>query len=209
MAKLIGISGPQGSGKTTLLGALNRIDDGILVDDFKVSRSVQEELGWVSLMEHVQDDVHKMLHFQSRIIELKTARDEHNLQRTDADVIITDRTFIDILVYTRIWMQKFLSNNPNRTNASDDVFEKVITISKLGFKGQASYDGIIYVPFMNHVKWENDLNRAPEEHITTFEDYAAEIMDAFKQIINTPTCFITSKTVKDRAAETINFIKTI
>ena len=114
MAKLIGISGPQGSGKTTLLNALDRKIDGVDIDTFKVSRTVQRENNAASL-EDLCSNLESVLKFQNRIIELKIERDEQAIARHDVDFVIVDRTFIDIIVYTRMWITQLIGTEPQES----------------------------------------------------------------------------------------------
>src|SRR5690349_4606584 len=108
MAKLIGLSGPQGGGKTTLLDGLK--EKGIVVDDFKVSRQVQKELGWDSL-ENVLKNPETMMKFQAKVRDVKYVRELENKERTDADIILTERTFADIASYTQLWCWELVESD--------------------------------------------------------------------------------------------------
>ena len=93
--KVVGISGAQGGGKTTLLDQMKVL--GYQVDDFKVARSVQEELGWASL-NHVTTSIDVMIDFQTRILEAKALNDRQ-LKEKGNGVILVERTFADIYAY--------------------------------------------------------------------------------------------------------------
>lgn len=156
LAKLIGLAGVQGSGKTTLLSALKA--RGIAVDDFKVSREVQKRLGWQSL-EAAVFTPESMITFQRAIFDVKLERENQNAARTDVDIILTERSFADILAYTRLWAWS-LANDRKWTLA--DGLKFVSAFSGDCFTAQKVYSGCMFLPLMDHIVWEEDPRRAKQ-----------------------------------------------
>lgn len=109
MADIIGFSGPSGSGKTTLVSAVaDKLKElgyrvGIISE---VAREVFEKFsrkyGFQSLREIRQSDM--FMAFQATIMKVQALK-EHSLQRYD--IVLTDRTLYDNLLYTLFWFNPF------------------------------------------------------------------------------------------------------
>lgn len=207
MAKLIGISGPQGSGKTTLLNVLDRKIDGVDIDTFKVSRTVQRENNAASL-EDLCSNLESVLKFQNRIIELKIERDEQAIARHDVDFVIVDRTFIDIIVYTRMWITQLIGTEPQES-FTPNAYRALRDISTKCVSGQEKYSGVIYVPFMEHVPWDIDPNRANRNLIGEFTEHSAHFIDEIGGESKNNIYQVTGVSISDRVSEVIKFIKGI
>ena len=199
MSKVIGLSGPQGGGKSTLLKGLK--EKGYHVDDFKVSREVQKRLGWDSL-EHAYDSAETMMQFQNTILTVKRDRDLDNIMSDEHEIILTERTFADIAVYTQMWTEKLL--------LADKWDLEQATKFTLNFYRDAGelqylYAGNIYLPSMPHIKWEDDPHRAKQEDILEFEANISMFFDSW-QPAEIPFFHVTAASVEDRIEETVKWL---
>lgn len=202
MAKVIGVSGPQGGGKTTLLAGLK--EKGLFVDDFKVAREVQAQLGWTSL-ERVMDSVDTMMAFQTKIVNVKREREEQNRARTDVDLIFTERTFADIAAYTQLWsFELACSGKWSKEDASQFATEFADDCSYF----QNSYAGNMLLPFMPHIAWQADPSRAQHHHIK----FITNELDVFFETLNpktVPVFTVASGSIVDRVEEAHAWVKTL
>ena len=202
MAKIIGLSGPQGGGKTTLLDGL--AGEGIVVDDFKVARHVQQVLGWKNLEPAVQD-LETMKMFQMMILGEKIKRELMNAERTDANIILVERTFADILAYARLWASKLVDTG------KIDIFEFIEFI--MNFTGecrnaQRFYDGNIILPMMPHVKFEADPHRASEADVDQFSKYLNDFF-TLNNPTEVPTFKVSAAATPDRVQQVKQWIVTL
>lgn len=202
MAKLIGLSGPQGGGKTTLLNGLK--GEGIIVDDFKVSREVQRQLGWETLSQ-VMESPETMMKFQAKVRDVKYVRELQNIQRTDADIILTERTFADVASYTQLWAWELVDQG--KWSVSDAI-EFLLGYVDLCKANQKVYTGNLILPAMPHIQWQADPHRAEKKHI----EFVTEQMDRFFDLAHPrdiPVFRITEGTVAGRIAEVNTWIKAL
>lgn len=202
MAKVIGLSGPQGGGKTTLLNSLREM--GFEVDDFKVSRQVQAELGWDSL-DNVLTDVDTMREFQTKVRDVKLAREKANWERNDVEYILTERTFADIASYTQLWSWELVQQG--KWSIFDAVQFTAPFVSSCA-KNQVWYQGNIILPSMPHVQWQDDPHRAKHQH-TGFVSNQLDKFFGMKHPKNIRTFTVTKESVQDRAQQTYDWIKTL
>jgi predicted ATPase len=202
MSKVIGLSGPQGGGKTTLLNGLK--GNGIVVDDFKVSRKVQADLGWESL-ENATSSVATMMMFQEKVRDVKYERDFFNSQRTDVDIVLTERTFADIASYTQLWSWELA--HAGKWSVEDAVTFSLKFVDECA-RFQHVYAGNILLPFMPHIAWQADPNRAAQKDI----GFIVEQLDRFFEVKNpkdVPVFRITEGSVQGRIDQVNNWIKTL
>lgn len=202
MALVIGLSGPQGGGKSTLLNGLTT--RGIKVDDFKVSREVQSRLGWDTL-DRVQDSAETMKEFQRTVLEVKKERERFNSGRDDVDLIVVERTFADIYVYTCLWADKLIRSHKwgilEATTFVSEIADECISAQKV-------YEANIFLPFMEHVKWESDPHRATQSDV----EFVGKELEIFIALRNPPDVVrfsVTAESVQDRVDQVHNFIKTL
>lgn len=216
---VVGISGAQGGGKSSLLAELKI--RGWRVDDFKVSRAVQAQLGWDTL-ERVMDDPLTMQTFQNEVIRQKYNRDmvlgakmwhefEPREKGDDEDksitlaigphtnrdhYILTERTFADIYAYTALWTWKFVDRG--QLQIPDAMSFLVEYTRRCREFHNTVYRGVVLLPLMDHVPWQDDTNRAKKEDASrVYED--VEMFVEKKQGISIPRMTITKATVSDRA----------
>jgi predicted ATPase len=202
MAKLIGLSGPQGGGKTTLLNGLK--DKGIVIDDFKVSREVQKQLGWESLSQ-VMKSPETMMQFQAKVRDVKYVRELENIERTDADIILTERTFADIASYTQLWAWELVDSEKWSLK---DAVQFLVGYVDLCKANQAVYSGNLILPSMPHVQWQADPHRAEKKHV----EFVTAQMDRFFDLVHprsVPTFSITEESVDGRIEQVYNWIQTL
>lgn len=202
MAKLIGLSGPQGGGKSTLLEGLAK--KGIVVDDFKVSRQVQKELGWETLA-NVLENPKTMMQFQVKVRDVKYVRELENKARTDADIILTERTFADIATYTQLWSWELADSG--KWNKYD-AMEFLVDYVDMCRENQSVYSGNILLPSMPHVQWQADPHRATENHI---KFVALQLEEFFKRAnpSTVPVFRITEGSVDGRINQVYDWIQTL
>lgn len=202
MAKVIGLSGPQGGGKTTLLNGLKTKE--IFVDDFKVSRAVQAELGWASL-ENVLNDVNTMMQFQEKIRDTKYQREKLNQAREDVPFILTERTFADIAAYTQLWAWELADSG--KWSVSDAMAFTMPFVETCA-QYQSVYAANILLPAMPHILWQVDPHRARREH----QAYISEQLLAFfvrKHPKNIPILTVTEGSVEGRIQQAYDWIQTL
>jgi predicted ATPase len=208
--RVIGLSGAQGSGKSSMLLELRA--RGWKLDEFRVSRAVQAQLGWDSLA-RVMDAPETMMQFQQEVFAQKLKRDSElaamaSDQRHDRDgsqnsVILTERTFADIWAYTSMWTWRF--HEQNKLTFSE-ALAWLTPYTKLCADAQSQvYSGVLLLPFMNHITFEDDTHRASRADV----DSVYEDVDRFveRKTPNMRKLYITSETVGDRAAQVETFLR--
>jgi len=202
MTKVFGISGAQGAGKSTLLAGLEKRL--YVVDNFKVSRAVQEQLGWSSL-DRVMDSPESMMEFQRAVFDQKYKNDRALLQRSKitSDVILTERTFADISAYTSHWVWEFV--HTDRLDIEEGLkFLRIFNVDCSAAHTEI-YAGTLLLPLMPHVQFENDPNRAKERDASKI--YADVFRFCEKKLsIRHPRFEITAKTTEDRVKQVVTFI---
>ncbi len=196
---VIGISGTHGSGKSTLLNALTR--NGIPVDDFKVARAVQKQLGWDSL-DNVMSSAATMMEFQKAVFEQKYKNDL-KLRDSSNLVILTERTFADIYAYTALWTWKLVDEQKLGIEAA---LQFMLKFTRRCRDAQAEiYNGVIVLDKMPHLPSENDPHRAKESDNKRFFDN----LNSFQNALEMPSRRITGITVDQRVDESMNFLSTL
>lgn len=194
--KIIAFSGPQGSGKTTLLDAVyNKMSaDGYSVyrDEVKTSRAVQKGLGWSSL-EKVLESKCTMNEFQRLTHKTKATTINKLLTTANVDFVLTERCHADIIAYFQLWNEQMadpFSEDPDWVNEAT------------AYQGML-YDGVVYVPFMDHVKFEHDPNRGFERDIVRFDELLKTNLD---KMAHSKTYRVVGKSVDDRTNEVVNYL---
>lgn len=201
MAKVVALSGAQGGGKSTLLNGLR--DLGWIVDDFRVSRAVQAQLGWEKL-DRVMDDIETMKVFQEEIFTQKYQRD-HALAAEPEKVILTERSFADIAAYTSFWCWEHV----DRRNWSLDEAMKWLTPYLARCReAQRIYAGILLLPYMQHVVWQNDPNRAKPESVSLIYQDVVQF-STMNPTSSPPFYEITEAEISKRVSEVDTFLRTL
>jgi hypothetical protein len=205
--KVIGLSGAQGAGKSSMLKDL--MARGWHLDEFRVSRAVQAQLGWDSLA-RVMDSPDTMVQFQEEVFKQKY---EHDLELNEligarsmdpkAHVILTERTFADIWAYTSMWTWRFHEQHKLTFN---EAIRFLTPFTEKCAKAQAEvYSGVLLLPFMNHIVFEDDTHRASRADV----DSVYEDVDIFVSR-KTPVMrklYITTQSVSDRADQVETFLR--
>lgn len=211
---VVGISGAQGAGKTTLVNELAA--RGWRVDDFKVSRAVQQELGWKSL-ETVMDSWETMVTFQEQVLLQKRNHDLMLAAKANTEfapipgvtsdndrVIIVERTFADICAYTNLWTWKFVDSR--RISLTEAIAFLADYAQRCGRAHNEIYSGTVLVPLMDHIVWEEDKHRAKQEDATAMFQDVERFMDR-KVHITLARMRTTAKTTSDRADQVEAFLE--
>lgn len=208
--KLIGLSGAQGAGKSTLLKAL--MVNGWLLDSFRVSRAVQAQLGWDKL-DNVMESPETMMMFQEAVFEQKLKNDHALMLRLSArtmeargNIMLTERTFADIDAYTTQWAWRFVDRG--RMTLSEAFTFLIPFHEKCIAAHLQCYAGTILLPFMKHVAWEDDPNRAAKNDVAVIYEHIERYMDE-REFIAHPKLVITTKSVDDRVGQTEQFLESI
>lgn len=199
----VGFSGAQGAGKTTLLAELAK--RGYTVDDFKVSRTVQEQLGWSDLKQ-VLSSPEVMMDFQQRVLEAKLEND-HRLSRFSSNhTTLTERTFADIVAYTMSWSWQLVDSRAWTFGEATRFLTPFIR--ECLDAQQKCYDAVVVVPFMPHVIFEEDHRRAPRSTVDGVFADMTRFLDTH-DLASTPRCTINTKTVEERADQVRSFLETL
>lgn len=195
--KIIAVTGAQGSGKSTLIEALR---PHVPVDDFKVSRAVQARLG-LKTLSSVMDSWDLMTKFQYAVLEEKSSS-LLELLASPGDVTITERSSLDMLAYSRLWVLRHIQRGSVSVYDAQTWFneyrEACITHTHM-------YAAFILLPLMEHVVFENDPQRADEESATFVFRRIMHEAEFFTQ----PNHCIVARSVQDRATEALEFIKKV
>lgn len=200
VAKVIGVSGAQGGGKSTLLEGLKSA--GWQVDDFKVSRAVQADAGWGSLSQ-VLSDVLTMTRFQEEVLRRKRQHDQA-LRENGQGIILTERTFADIYSYTTFWTWELVDA---RKWSLAEGAGYLAEYKEMCLEAQREcYDGVIALPLMDHIVWQNDPNRADKASANLiWENIELFLRDI--SLAKTPGIVIQTRSVEDRVAEVETFLR--
>jgi predicted ATPase len=196
--KIIGVTGAQGAGKSTILTELKTQQH--LVDDFKVSRSVQAELGWDSL-EKVMTSPQVMMQFQEKVFEKKYANELELATRAEGVTIFTERTFADLVAYAKLWTWAFVDRRELDFGIASSwlgAYERRCMVAQ-----RACYSGVILLPMMDHIVFEDDPHRAKSSDIST----AYTEMSEFCKAAKVPYFTITEKTIQNRVREVLSFVE--
>lgn len=198
MSKIIGVTGPQGCGKGTTISLIGEIfpNDQIYIDDFKVSRWVQRDMGFETLAE-ATSTYSRMLEFQHNVL-YKKIESLSQFKHLTSTFVLTERTFADIYAYTDLWISKFaLAGEVSEEQANIDSFkfmEECLINQKFLFSGQ------VIIPFSNHIKFEEDPNRATLADVDEFYD---RVVDFNGELENFSMYMLNSKTPQDRATDIV------
>lgn len=202
MAIIVPISGVQGSGKSTLQNALAEIQTpniSIYSDTYKVSRAVQNRLGVASLSD-VISSVESFTNFQDAILREKD-KSLSLLKSAAHDVVITERSFIDIAAYHNIWALQFYDRGAYTLSEVNDKIssytDKCIKLQNYHFASN------IIVPKNSAIVFEYDPNRADEELSDQFFEQYMSILEKTNQ----SAFIISTQSVAERVAEAVSFLE--
>jgi len=195
MTKIIGVSGSHGTGKTCTLDNIAKVqskDPEIVVDDFKVSRAILEEMKCTLDQATATSKLMKV--YQSRVLDVKIHRDLHVLRNivvsTTPINFLVDRSPADVWAYTKLWASK--------NKVSNSWFAE---FTKKCIKAIEQYDKIILFP-IGKIPFIDDGVRAKEDTQQCINDYIITFLDASEIKYHT----VESATVEDRTKEIISII---
>lgn len=192
---LIAVSGAQGVGKTTLLNELAMLD--YTVDPYKVSRSVQKELGLLSLSE-IYNSFETMKAFQTRVIHNKLNHDRRLKEDNVDDIVFVERSFNDILAYTELHIDK-LTGPKVPMNLWLDGY----SLACNNYQDEL-YDAVILIEPNGNIKFEQDKNRAEEDTQLRIADRLLEL-SLFSN--NNGTLIISEADINKRIKIVIDFVE--
>jgi hypothetical protein len=206
--KVIGISGAQGSGKTSLLAELAY--RGWIVDDYKVSRAVQAELGWNNLY-CLKESFETMVKFQELILTKKYIRDlkisEQPRRSSDikGQAVLSERTFADVFAYTDHWVNDFVNSDTQKPDVQQmNNFIKQYCKTCIDCQTEVYFANLV-LPLMDYISWENDKHRAGKNSATMIyneiENFVHYTMDRHFTI--------STKTVTQRADEVEQYLQSL
>ncbi len=154
---LISVSGSQGCGKTTLIKQF--ADAGFKIVQRKTSRSIL--LDWNVTLEEVNTNLDLTIQFQNEILKRKC--DDEYEASVSPDIWFTERTPIDLLVYSTItlgmnnkfsdWLDEYAKNCIDTTNQM--------------------YHHVVYLP-AGHFSVEKDGVRGHNKFYSTMVDATME-----------------------------------
>ncbi len=203
MAKVVGLSGAQGGGKSTLLQALQ--DAGWKVDDFKVSRAVQTQLGWERL-DQVLESPDTMMTFQNEVLKQKRSRDEELRWGGSAGIILTERTFADICAYTTYWTWELVDQR-KWTLADGAAWLHDYTLRCVEAQKRC-YDATVMLPFMSHVVWKPDPNRASFSTVNAIWENLESFTQKF-DLLSIPKFYVRAASTEERVSEVEHFLRSL
>jgi predicted ATPase len=201
--KVIGISGAQGGGKSTLLAALQK--RGWALDQFRVSRAVQAQLGWESL-DRVMDSPDTMIAFQEEVFAQKHKNDSALMESTSKDIVLTERTFADICAYTTHWTWKFVDQK--RLSFEDAKAFILPYTLKCSAMQNLIYSGTVLLPYMVNVPWQEDPNRAAKADADTIYENVERFLDTRTPVTHRRFT-ISAESVEARANQVEQFLERI
>jgi predicted ATPase len=198
MSLVIGLSGAQGAGKSTLLNELKGY--GYIVDDFKVSRSVQHYLGWTELT-RVMESPLSMMEFQELVFTRKYENDSKLLAQ-NKQAILVERTFADLSAYTNLWIWRFVEAEKL---AATEGLAFLQDYNNRCFNAQIKlYGATVLLPLMSHVQFELDPARASSDDAEIVFTNVRRFIERLP--VNYKSFTVTAKSTADRADEVHKFI---
>lgn len=199
MTKVIGVSGAHGTGKSVTIDRvkeLNSKDPYIIVDDFKVSRTVLSELGMTLPEATANAEVTKI--YQSMVLRKKIHRDGFSLKINSTQLepkvevnYLVDRSVADVYAYTKLWTEK--NGIDNKWFAEFE--EKCVA-------GIVAYDMILLFP-IGVFAFVDDGIRAKEDTQAKIAAYTQEFIEKYAKSYK----IIDAVSVDDRANQIIQIIK--
>lgn len=167
---LLAVSGSQGAGKTTVLTELAKL--GFKVIERKTSRSILSDWG-VTLAE-VNNNHDLTVKFQEEILARKL--EDEAFAVDSPDVWFTERTFIDLAVYSNF----ALASNNKYSMFVNEYYDKCVTATQ-------TYRHVFYLT-SGHFAIEHDNVRGSNKHYSHMVDLVMK--DAYVSSIPTPTLTI-------------------
>lgn len=193
---LVAVIGAQGVGKSTLLNEIAMLDYN--VDNFKVSRTVQKELGFTDLSE-IFYSFKTMRKFQEQVLYRKHLHDIRLKEDSDSDITFVERSFFDILAYTESHIDRLEDPSLPMKNWLDGYKTACMNYQ------DTIYDGIVLIEPNDNVPFEDDPARA--DFITQ-----QAIGDRLRELVSfssTPVLYLHSHCNKTRTNDVVNFVETL
>lgn len=186
---LVAIAGSQGAGKTTIINELKKLKYKSI--ERKTSRSILSD--WDVTLQDVNSNHDLTVKFQDEIINRKR-RDEIESVQHPADVWLTERTYLDLLVYSTI----VLGPHNQYSNWLDEYAAECIQMTQ-------HYDLVFYLK-AGHFSIEHDGVRGSNQQYSDLVDIALESA-VRKYILPSRLVVIDTPLLKNRVQLIDTFIK--
>jgi predicted ATPase len=190
---LIAVSGAQGVGKTTLLNEIAMLD--YTVDPFKVSRTVQKEMGFATLKEAVSS-FERVKNLHENIIQRKFDHDVKLVHKCKHDVVFVERSFYDILTYAEVYALQF-----HEIKSTVEEWLDGFRHACLNFQKQV-YSGLILIEPNAKLVFEHDHERG-EEEMQRLVDSRLKELCSYSSL---PIKYIVDLNIKDRVSQVVRFV---
>jgi hypothetical protein len=179
---------------------------GWTVDDFRVSRAVQAQLGWQTL-DTVMSSAETMVTFQEEVFKQKLERERYLKGVTEKwapHTILTERSFADISAYASNWAWQLVDDSKwTLPEAAQWTYR--YRVKCLDAQAEC-YDGVVLIPLMDEIPWEDDPNRASRTTVNAiFEDI--ERFVGVSRFIAAPKLRVTKVTVAARINQVEAFLE--
>lgn len=156
------------------------------------------------------DAPYTMMEFQREVYHQKYKNDlalKEQLAGQGHDaVILTERTFADIVAYTNLWTWRFVDSGRMTLGEAIDFLR--------GFTHDCAqahnmiYGATLLLPMMSHIEWQEDPNRAPKTDVVSVYEDIERFIER-KAHITHKRFKITAATVADRADQVEAFLRTL
>jgi|GEM_PF-1252804 hypothetical protein len=208
MSNIIAFSGTHSTGKSTTVNDLKNQPD-FYIDDFKVSRFVQQKLGYAKL-EEAYKTPEKLIEFQMEILGQKADHDGELLDnpKLKHKTIIVERSLFDIAAYTNLWLKRVLASEYNAflpTEYREELRKWSEAFSRKCLTMQSwLYGGVALFLINDDVAFVEDPNRADYYSRQWIQD---EILMLSTTLIGPPVKMISHADRSYRVTQIKNFAK--
>ncbi len=176
MTKIIGFTGSHATGKSTLLEELRQTfakSDEVVVDTFSVPRASQAQLYPGMALADIVSNLDRVTALQNLVLQKKS---EHlaklRSENPDARFILTDRSPVDFIAYTCLWIEQSLKENETPEAMTQwlkaYVSECLVDVSQ-------QYSAIVYFP-ANRFPFVSEANRGSAETHTRHDQLISKTL---------------------------------
>jgi hypothetical protein len=145
-----------------------------------------------------------MIQFQERVLQEKFSRDLSLSESDSRPIILTERSFADIVAYTTYWVWEL--QGAKKVSFSEAAPWLGDYVTRCAAAQRRCYDAVLILPWMPHITWQNDPNRAGPESARTISDSIIDFANE-KRFQMIPKFVISERSTEDRATEVENFLR--
>lgn len=147
-----------------------------------------------------------MVEFQDEVLHQKRLRDSqlHEGFIGDQEIILTERSFADILAYTTYWTWELVDQGKQTFEVAAGWLKNYET--KCVWAQLGCYDGIILLPFMSNIPWEDDPHRARKETVENVFESVFNFSHRY-EFIEMPKLLVKEQAVDARVNEVAKFLR--